>query len=190
VIVGERFVLGDGFGRAFESALERAFGENLVFAFVFGSFAKGFGRQGHDIDTFVCVERIVEEEALRYSASMRELHDVHGCVVDERYPFELVDEARLERMTREAPTLVLDLDDNDADTFDLVTWVQVLSDAKTCRIGSLAKLQRYEEIFAGIPERWKAHALSHCEDRERLRTQPPLFFIKNVYRFREREELP
>ncbi len=56
------------FAAELAEATTEAFGADLRFAFVFGSFAKGFGRVGHDIDTFVCVGSRDATREARYLA--------------------------------------------------------------------------------------------------------------------------
>jgi predicted nucleotidyltransferase len=182
--VTERFSLPATFSEELRKAVTSIFVDELVFAFVFGSFAKGFGKRGHDIDTFVCVKRFNAAKERVYRAWLRDIHARYGCIVDERYPHEIVEHARLCQIERDVRSLVLAFDENDADLFDVVTWVQVLTDAKTCVVGSTSEVMRFEVSFAGVPETWKARALAREPWLDAA--LPPLYFIKHVYRFKER----
>lgn len=183
----DQFSLPPEFEAEFAEQVRSTFGDDLRFAFVFGSFAKGFGRPGHDIDTFVCVNKARPTPRQRFKDWLRDVHDRFGCLVDERYPTEIVPLTRLEAIAANISSFSLSLDKvNDADCFDVVTWVQIISDKKLFVTGSAGELGKFERVFSDTPRGWKESALEHLAEAGRhLADKPPLYFINNVYRFDE-----
>lgn len=75
--------------------LPSIFGDNFVFGFICGGFAKGYADVTHDIDIFVCVKENDETAYDKYLAWYLDLHRRHGFPPDLDYPGEVVTLNRL-----------------------------------------------------------------------------------------------
>jgi len=181
-----RLALPASFGDELGTALRACFGDTLVFGFVFGSFAKGWGRAGHDLDTFVCVTRRDAGAEAAYARWLRDAHARLGCVVDEAFPYEVVELGRLEELARSE--IALDLASNSAALFDATTWIQILGDAKLFVHGSRDHLAHFEAAFRDRPQAWKDAALVRLPADTPLAVESPLYFLQHVFPFRRHSE--
>lgn len=181
--------LPDSFATEFRQALADSFDANLSFAFVFGSFAKGYGADGHDIDTFVCLHRKIRGCEAKYLSWLNETHKRLGLKIDADYPAEILAEDHLERMLDHLPHLRLCLTGNSAQVFDYVVWSQILSDEKKFVVGDCEKLSRYKVACSGFPLKWKSDVIRMLkeEGEEHLaalcQENQPLYSLRKAVSF-------
>gem|GEM_PF-6130228 len=179
--------IGKEFTREFQGAVRAIFGQNLVFAFIFGSFAKGYGNEENDVDTFICVQKCSDVQNKMYIQWIYEAHMRFGYSIDKLYPCEIVEEWRLNQLVNEAPAISLSTNTpNDSDTYDSVAWVHIMADKKCCVLGDTNKVRFFELSFTPYPELWKALALEHIDNPIEHADKPPLFFLKRFFVFEER----
>jgi len=122
-----KYSITDVFYPEFQRAAQEIFGDNLSFAFIFGSFAKDYGAEMHDIDTFVCLHQKEASSMERYLSWLANQHEFFGLQVDHDYPAEIVDTSDLDKMLARLPDITLKLTGNSSEVFDYVVWAQVLS---------------------------------------------------------------
>lgn len=77
-------------GEEFESTVPAIFGEHLGFAFIFGGFGKGYAGWDHDVDMFVCLDRVDHDYRATFARWYLQLHGRFGLPPDLGYPGELV----------------------------------------------------------------------------------------------------
>jgi len=162
------------------------FGDNLIFGFIFGSFAKGYVGEGHDIDTLVHLKKINDTQQREYLDWLLDLHHRHDMQIDTVYPCEILDASQMDRIKRNASAITLSTHFNSSCVFDQIVWIQVLADKKQAVIGDVHALRECEMLFANYPEKWKAAALSENSDAAQFSEKSPLWFLKKYYPFEER----
>jgi len=164
------------------------FDENLIFGFIFGSFAKGYADDDHDIDTLVYLKTIDEDQYQEYLNWLVDLHTRYDMQIDPVYPCEVLDTTHMDRMKRNASEIRLSTRFNSISVFDQIVWIQVLADEKYAVIGDRNALKDCEDFFMSFPEKWKSTALSDSGESENLIDKPPLWFLRKYYPFEERKQ--
>lgn len=145
------------------SGLVKIFGQNLVFGFICGGFAKGYADDTHDVDLFVCVETNDEAAYDAYLDWYIGLHLRFGFPPDLDYPGEVVTLDRLREL--------LDIQSN----FKIeslvvksiwikksIIWADMFSGRITAIVGSsdgLDILESFRVLCRPYPERWKREVL-------------------------------
>ena len=74
----------------FQEIVQQIFGNELVFAYIFGSCATEDGRRYSDIDTLVCVYSRKTEQIERYLEWLFFAHQMFGRIPDFKYPAEIL----------------------------------------------------------------------------------------------------
>lgn len=82
------------FTRETVNAAESIFGENLLFAFVGGSYAKGTAKLHSDIDVFVTIKRPDRAAELKYAETLKLIHKHHSLEFD--HYGQIIDSATLD----------------------------------------------------------------------------------------------
>ncbi len=178
------------FQEDFRRNIVSIFNGNLMFAFVFGSFAKGYGAIGHDLDTFVCLlehDPVAEQAYLAWLAAK---HGELGFRVDTAYPAEIVTVAELDQMLAELPDVALMLTGNPPKVYDYVVWTQVLSDQKLHLIGNTDTVLQYARTCGPYPQKWKNDIIDLLNQSGEnpdghLTDQEPLFFLRKMITYIE-----
>ena len=129
--------------KLFKETVLKIFKENLVFAYIFGSYARNRAKSFSDIDTFVCVQRKDDKQIRQYLEWIFEISEVFGKIPDFRYPVEIVEFGQLENAVKSFDDLTLAADINSADKYDSMIWLHSLSHYKIALVGE-------------IPEGWEA----------------------------------
>lgn len=143
---------------AIESEFKKAtglFGDNLVFGFVFGSFAKGRSKPESDIDMFICLKSRSPQDEEKFIAWYIELHKKYGRQPDYEYPVEIMTHAELLNMEQALPTLTLNLKSVSSLIFDYTTWAQILEDKKFAMTGDAREVNRLAAQCRPYPALWK-----------------------------------
>lgn len=131
------------------------FGNNLAFAFIFGSYAKGIARANSDIDMLVCVKEKNQTQEETFTTWYFELHNRLGRIPDCDYPVEILTTENLSNMSKALPKLKLDLYKNDSIVFDYTTWAQIISDQKVAVVDTQYTLKNLSQEYSSYPEKWK-----------------------------------
>ncbi|MDO8579367.1 MAG: aldehyde dehydrogenase family protein [bacterium] len=141
----------------FQEAVQRIFGDQLVFAYVFGSFAIGKDMRYSDVDTLVCVHNRQAEHIEQYLDWLFTIHEMLGRIPDFKYPTEIVPFAELQAAVTRLPTLELSASKNEATKYDAMVWCHSLSQPW---VGTM-----YPE---NVPEHWKQLFPAHSSRLLRL----------------------
>ena len=82
----------DQLALAFTKGVAEIFKDNLAFAFIFGSVAKGKEKDTSDIDIFVCSKTKASAQQMKaFNDFYMNLHEEYGFYPDMEYPGEVVD---------------------------------------------------------------------------------------------------
>ena len=127
----------------FINTVTRVFGSNLKFAFIFGSFARGRGKNYSDIDTFICIDERKQEQIDEYIDWIFSVSEIFGKIPDFTYPAEIMTLEELRGALNVFPTITLSSSRNNSEIYDSMLWTHALSHAKLATI--------YPE---NIPEEW------------------------------------
>lgn len=134
----------------FQETVQRIFGDQLVFAYVFGSFAIGKDMRYSDVDTLICVHDRQPDQVEQYLSWLFSIHEMFGRIPDFKYPTEIVSFANLQAAMARLPTMRLSVTNNEAAKYDAMVWCHSLSQPWTGTINP-----------ENIPERWKKLFPSH-----------------------------
>lgn len=135
----------------FQEVAQRIFGDQLIFAYIFGSFATETGRRYADVDTLVCVHNRQAEHVEQYLDWLFTMHELFGRIPDFKYPTEVVPFAELQAAVARLPTLELSASKNEAATYDAMVWCHSLSQPW---IGTVHP--------ENVPEHWKQLFPAHA----------------------------
>lgn len=111
----------------FQETVQRIFGDQLVFAYIFGSFAVEKDRRYSDVDTLICVHSRQAEHVEQYLEWLFSIHEMFGRIPDFKYPAEIVPFADLQAAVARLPTLELTVAVNEAAKYDSMVWCHSLS---------------------------------------------------------------
>jgi predicted nucleotidyltransferase len=182
----------------FQKAVSRIFGDQLVFAGIFGSLATGKDKRYSDIDTLVCVQNRYPEQVEEYLYWLFHMHEIFGRIPDFRYPAEIVTFSELQEATETLPTLELSISPNEFAKYKTMLWCHCLSQWWTWKgeVQMENVPKQWKQVFSqNFPRIFRAF-LTHLEDAiisgkdisflppellEVPRKEPELsHFIKNV----------
>ncbi len=130
--------------RQFQEVVPQIFGHELVFAYIFGSFAIGKDRRYSDIDTFVCVCNRRTKHVEQYLEWLFRIHELFGRIIDFKYPAEIVTFADLQAAINRLATMELSALQNETAKYDAMVWCHSLSQPW---IGAITP--------ENVPESWK-----------------------------------
>jgi aldehyde dehydrogenase (NAD+) len=111
----------------FQKAVLRIFGDQLVFACIFGNFAIGKDKRYSEIDTLVCVNNRYPEQVEEYLRWLFSMYEMFGRIPDFRYPAEIVTLAELQDAVETLPTLELSVSPNASAKYRTIIWCFCLS---------------------------------------------------------------
>lgn len=142
--------------QTFEDAIHEIFKDNLVFAFIFGSVAKGRHKKTSDIDMFVCTvkEPSAEQKSDFFELYMR-MHQKYGFTPDEEYPGELVSLEFLLKNIEYIQNWIPHREIRTYREFEAVFWMAVLAEQKLASVGKMSVLQNMEEECGRLVKEWK-----------------------------------
>jgi predicted nucleotidyltransferase len=131
----------------FKKKVVEIFANNLVFAYIFGSFARNRAKSYSDVDTFVCVHRKDPDMVKRYLLWVFEICEVFGKIPDFEYPAEIVEFDELERSVNNFSSLELKSTMNPAKSYDAMVWLHSLSHYKIGILNEEAIPKGWDTIF-------------------------------------------
>ncbi len=111
----------------FQEVVQQIFGDELVFAYIFGSFASEEDKQHSDVDTLVCVKSKIPDQVEPYLQWLFNTHEMFGRIPDFKYPTEIVLLSDLERAVNMLSVLELKVAINEAVKYDAMIWCHSLS---------------------------------------------------------------
>lgn len=134
----------------FQEVVPQIFGDQLVFAYIFGSFAIGKDRRCSDIDTLVCVHNRQTDHVERYLEWLFQIHELFGRIIDFKYPTEIVAFADLQAAVNRLVSMELSALRNEPTKYDAMVWCHSLFQPW---VGAITP--------ENIPESWKEFFPTH-----------------------------
>lgn len=126
-----------------KSEIIRIFNNELLFSFIFGSYAKNSYNQTSDVDIFACIDKINNKKIDIFREWYFKFHYKYGLFPDFIYPGEIVTKERLNEIIKKNKEIEFKLY-NSSDVFDSIFYTQILTDQKTNIFGDEKKLLYYE----------------------------------------------
>lgn len=114
----------------FKKVIKEIFGDNLVFGYIFGSYARNRARSYSDIDTLICIKTKNQDQISRYLKWLFELSEILGKIPDFTYPAEIVEFNKLEKAVNCFEKIRLTAGINSADDYDSMIWLHSLHHKK------------------------------------------------------------
>jgi len=111
----------------FQENVRHIFGDQLVFAYIFGSFAIRRDKRHSDIDTLICVKSRNAKHIEEYLGWVFDTHEMFGRIPDFKYPAEIVTMDELQAATKLLPILELSATQNSSAAYDAMVWCHSLS---------------------------------------------------------------
>jgi aldehyde dehydrogenase (NAD+) len=114
----------------FKKTVVEIFAEDLIFAYIFGSYARNREKSYSDVDTFICVKKKSPEKIKKYILWIFNLCEVFGKIPDFNYPAEIVEIEELKNAIKLLPQLTLSAGGNPSRSYDMLVWTHSLSHYK------------------------------------------------------------
>ena len=111
----------------FKKIVQQIFGEELVFAYIFGSFASGKDTPFSDIDTLICVRNRKSQHVKEYLQWLFFIHELFGRIPDLKYPSEIITLDEISKASNVIQTLSLKATKNEIEKYDAMVWFHSLS---------------------------------------------------------------
>jgi predicted nucleotidyltransferase len=131
----------------FRIKVEEIFGSNLVFAYIFGSYARNREKNYSDVDTLVCVNKKVTAQSRKFIELMFEVSEVFGKVPDFLYPAEMVTLSDIKKAVDGFSDLTLNATMNSSTAYDSMIWLHSLSHYKMAVVGEKNIPAGWEKVF-------------------------------------------
>ena len=147
--------------RAFKDEISKIFGDNLAFAFVFGSVAKCQEKKGSDIDMFICTaEEASTQQKEDFFNFYMKLHEEYNLTPDVEYPGEVVSWEFLRKNIDHIHNWIPHKKINTYREFEAVFWTAVLAEQKIAVVDRLSALRDLECRCNALVKKWKRMAAS------------------------------
>ena len=135
------------------------FGGDLVFAFIFGGFAKGYAVQNQDVDIFVCARRAASAPTDKFRSWYFDLHARYDLIPDRADPGEVMSPERLEEKLLFAAQTPVRAEVQTYYEYEAIVWADILCGEKAAVVGDARALMRMTDICDGLPQRWRRELL-------------------------------
>jgi predicted nucleotidyltransferase len=133
------FLSSEAISNNFKKKVHDIFSDNLEFAFIFGSVAKGLATEDSDIDTFIAVKSHDSIQENKYISWLRNHTSKLGMTFDEIYPAEIVTISEM----KNAWNMFVDLNSDeiiDGNSYDAFVWAEALLEEKCNYVGDTRKI--------------------------------------------------
>lgn len=147
----------------FQEVVQRIFGDHLVFAYIFGSFAIEKDRRYSDVDTLVCVHSKQDDHVEQYLDWLFSIHEMFGRIPDFKYPTEIVTFADLQAAINRLATIELSATKNEVAKYDAMVWCHSFSQPWLGTINPDNIPQRWKELFPAHSSRLLRSFLENLE---------------------------
>jgi hypothetical protein len=152
----------------FREAVPRIFGNNLVFGFVFGGFAKGYAVNNQDADFFISLHDYYLEQIAEFHEWYFDLHERYGFAPDLEMPGSITTLAHLqEKISYAARTPLRPVIESSYEK-QCIVWADLMSGEKAAKIGDLNALNEIEVSCEGITQRWRKELLTMLGEKATL----------------------
>ncbi len=158
----------------FKRQIINIFGNNVEFAFIFGSIAKGiFQIQKSDIDTFVCLKTNDLQKVRDFEEWIISFQYQLNLSPDLKYPSEIVTYQFLESVIKNLEDIRVAFSYSDLSVFDRIFWVCILSSfrRKQAFIGGKEgriKLSNLVKKFRPYPKKWGEQFIKLFDQNEEV----------------------
>ncbi|MDO8624289.1 MAG: aldehyde dehydrogenase family protein, partial [bacterium] len=129
----------------FKENVSRIFSDNLIFAYIFGSYAMNRAKSYSDVDTLISVKKKDKNQIREYLNWLFEISEIFGKIPDFKYPAEIVEFKKLRDAVEHFSNLTLSSGSNSSEKYDAMVWLHSLSHYK---IGILNE--------GNIPNNWES----------------------------------
>ena len=119
----------------FRRAAPGFFGGDLVFAFIFGGFAKGYAVQNQDVDIFVCARRAASAPTDKFRSWYFDLHARYDLIPDRADPGEVMSPERLEEKLLFAAQTPVRAEVQTYYEYEAIVWADILCGEKAAVVG-------------------------------------------------------
>ena len=164
----------------FKESVEQIFRDNLVFAYIFGSYARNRAKSYSDVDTMVCVKKKNEHEIKSYLGWLFWMSEVFGKIPDFKYPSEIVEFDQLQNSVLSFKNLNLGASTNSAEAYDSMVWLHSLSHYKIAVVNEQNIPDDWDSVFPSQSTRIVKGFLSDLENRIRLGTMANTNYFSNI----------
>ena len=146
---------------SFITNIRGIFQDNLLFAFICGSYAQGQATKKSDIDMFVCTSKaITDKQKADFLTFYYNMHESYGFTPDRVFPGELVQIKDLVGRIRLLKNKPLSLNITNSEYEDGIFWMAMLTDKKIALINEKPFVLDYFEKKAEIfQQQWKEQIL-------------------------------
>lgn len=131
------------------------FPDKLVFAFVFGSAAKGYLSREHDIDLFLCVREWDSADQRLLLSQVRTMHQTLGYTLDESDPFEMTTLDQLWDRMKYAERIRIRPVIRSYYAYESIVWMDILSGQKMACVGDTALMDLFSERAQRLVADWR-----------------------------------
>lgn len=149
----------------FKNTVQRIFKDNLVFAYIFGSYARNRAKSYSDVDTMVCVKKKDSLQIHQYLEWLFEISEIFGKIPDLKYPAEIVEFNQLQKAATSFENLNLVSEINSADAYDSMIWLHSLSHYKAAVVYEENIPSGWENIFPSQSNRILKEFLSDLREK-------------------------
>jgi hypothetical protein len=115
----------------FQENARRIFGKQLVFAYIFDSFAIEKDQKYSGVDTLICVREVEAKAVEEYVNWLLGIHEVFGRIPDFKHPCEIVPFAAFQAAVEKLPQLELSIETSGTMSHDAILWCSSLSQPST-----------------------------------------------------------
>ncbi len=149
--------------KQFQDVTQCIFGEQLRFAYIFGSFAIEKDKPHSDVDTLICVDSKQTEQIDAYLTWLFSMHEMFGRIPDFKYPTEIVSFADLKTAMIRLLTMELSATLNEAEKYDAMVWGHCLSQPWVGTVNPHAIPVQWKDIFPDHSSRLLRSFLGNLE---------------------------
>jgi len=139
-------------------------GKNLSFAFIFGSFAKGYAKYSHDIDMFICLKNESSKNRKALNEFYFELHQKYGLAPDETDPGEIMTKSLLSEKLTMARDCILRPVIETYEEYEALCWAEILAGTAVGLCGDLTSYSECKMSVNSLPQRWRIEIFSMIDD--------------------------
>jgi len=160
----------------FQQKAIHVFGHDLIFAFIFGSYARSKNlRKINDIDMFILLNRIDPQKANRFKRWYLEIHRKYNLIPDRKYFYEIMNEKKLDEYLKIMEKTRPQFHIKKISLFDAIIWANALCSDYIAFTGNYKKFLFFRKKSKKIVDLWIYQLL------EKMKKMPSIFFKQNVF---------
>lgn len=170
---GEQYIIFN-----FRKKVVSIFGIDLIFAFIFGSFARSLKIMSiNDIDMFVLLNKVNLKKVNRFKQWYLKIHKKYNLIADSQYFYEVTDGKRLNKcleiMSKASPHFYI----KNTNLSNGIIWADALSSKYVAFTGNRRKFLSLRKKSENIVNKWVQ------ELSGKLKKTPSIFFKQNIIHY-------